>query len=85
LVGRNPDGSLTADQGEKAKTRFEAVNRGWVSITRPWHLLTTNAGAGNPHAATAEKGHRLMEVLVERLSGFLVELSAAEVDERFPY
>ncbi len=85
LVGRRPDGSLTADQGEKAETRFEAVNRGWVSITRPWHLLTTNAGAGNPHAATAEKGQRLMQVLVERLSGFLVELSAAEVDERFPY
>lgn len=85
LVDRRPDGSLTADQGEKAATRFEAVNRGWVSITRPWHLLTTNSGAGNPHAAAAEKGRRLMEILVERLARFLVELSAAELDERFPY
>lgn len=85
LVDRHPDGRLTADEGKKAVTRFEAVNRGWVSITRPWHLLTTNAGAGNPHAATAEKGRRLMDLLVERLAGFLVELSAAEVDERFPY
>ena len=85
LVARRDDGTLTADQGEKAETRFEAVNRGWVSITRPWHLLTTNAGAGNPHAATAEKGRRLMDVLVERLAGFLVELSDAELDERFPY
>lgn len=85
LVARNPDGSLAADDGRKASTRFDAVNRGWVSITRPWHLLTTNAGAGNPHAATAEKGHRVMEVLVERLAGFLVELSTAEIDERFPY
>ncbi len=85
LVGRNPDGTLTADEGRPAKTRFEAVNCGWVSITRPWHLLTTNAGVGNPHAATAEKGQRHMNALVERLSQFLVELSAAEVDERFPY
>jgi len=85
LVAKNPDGTLAADAGSTAKTRFEAVNRGWVSITRPWHLLTTNAGAGNPHAATAEKGRRLMEVLVDRLAGFLVELSAAELDERFPY
>ncbi len=85
LVARNPDGTLAADAGTKAVTRFEAVNRGWVSITRPWHLLTTNAGAGNPHAATAEKGRRLMEVLVDRLAGFLVELSTAELDERFPY
>jgi creatinine amidohydrolase len=85
LVARKPDGTLAADDGRKAATRFEAVNRGWVSITRPWHLLTTNAGAGNPHAATAEKGRRLMEILVERLSSFLVELSAARLDERFPY
>jgi len=85
LVGRNPDGTLTADEAETAETRFEAVNRGWVGITRPWHLLTTNAGAADPHAATAEKGRRLMEVLIERLAGFLVELSESEVDERFPY
>lgn len=85
LVARRPDGSLTADEGRKAETRFEAVNRGWVSITRPWHLLTTNTGAGNPHAATAKKGRRLMEVLVDRLARFLVELSAAPLDERFPY
>ena len=85
LVARRPDGSLAADQGQKAPTRFEAVNRGWISITRPWHLLTTNAGAGNPHKATAEKGRRLMDVLVDRLADFLAELSEAELDERFPY
>ena len=85
LVGRNPDGSLTADEGRQAKTRFEALNQGWVSVTRPWHLLTTNAGAGNPHAASAQKGRRVMDLLVERLSRFLVELSEAELDERFPY
>jgi creatinine amidohydrolase len=85
LVARKPDGSLAADEGRTAETRFEAINRGWITIARPWHLLTTNTGAGNPHAATAEKGHRLMQVVVERLAQFLVELSAAEVDERFPY
>ena len=85
LVARNPDGTLTADEGKTAPTRFEAINRGWVSITRPWHLLTTNAGVTNPHAATAEKGRRLMQIIVDRLAGFLVELSAAEQDERFPY
>lgn len=85
LVMRHPDGSLAADDGATASTRFEAINRGWVSITRPWHLLTSNSGAGNPHPATAAKGQRMMELLVERLSTFLVELSAADLDERFPY
>jgi creatinine amidohydrolase len=85
LVARREDGSLAADEGRTAATRFEAVNRGWVSITRPWHLLTTNSGAGNPHAATAEKGARFLDLLVPRLATFLVELAAAPLDERFPY
>lgn len=85
LVGQRPDGSLTADDGTKAHTKFEAVNSGWVSITRPWHLLTSNTGAGNPHQATADKGEQLMKVLVERLASFLVELSAAELDGQFPF
>ena len=85
LVARKQDGALAADEGRPAQTRFEAVNRGWVSITRPWHLLTTNAGVGNPHAASAEKGRRLIALLADRLAGFLVELSDAELDERFPY
>ena len=85
LVLRDEKGNLVGDDGTVAEASFEAVNRGWVSITRPWHLLTTNSGAGYPHAATAEKGRQLMEVLVQRLSNFLVELSDAEIDDRFPY
>ena len=44
-----------------------------------WHLLTKHGGSGNPFAATAEKGRQLVELIVERLSGFLVELSDADV------
>lgn len=85
LVARNPDGALAADDGALAPSRFEAVNRGWVSITRPWHLLTTNSGAGNPHAATAEKGEKLLEAITARLGQFLLELSASELDATFPF
>lgn len=85
LVVRQSDGALTADAGETNRSRFHAVQRGWVGLSRPWHLLTSNTGSGNPHAATAEKGQRLMQVLVERLGQFLVELSAAPIDERFPF
>lgn len=85
FVARRPDGSLNADEGATADTRFEALNAGWVAMTRPFHLLTTNTGVGNPHAATAAKGQQLMDVLVERLGPFLAQLANAEVDERFPY
>lgn len=85
LVGKNPDGSLRADAGSVNPSRFEAVNKGWVSLTRPWHLLTTNTGSGNPHEATAEKGHKLIEVIVSRVAPFLKELSDSTLDDSFPF
>jgi creatinine amidohydrolase len=85
LVAMNDDGTLSADQGNKRPMRFEALNEGWVSITRPWHLLTTNSGAADPHAATADKGKRLMDLLVARLGTFLYELASAEIDDEFPF
>jgi creatinine amidohydrolase len=85
LVGRHADGSLLADAGNKRPFRLRALQEGWVSITRPWHLLTTNSGAAPPHAATAEKGRQLMDVIVERLAGFLVELAATPIDDMFPF
>ena len=85
FVLKNADGSIVADDGAVNPTRFDAINNGWVSITRAWHLLTTNTGSGNPHPATKEKGEKLMKVIVERLSGFLVELAASPLDEKFPF
>jgi creatinine amidohydrolase len=74
-----------ADDGAARPSRFEAINRGWVSITRPWHLVSANTGLGDPRAATAEKGRKLMDLLAPRLGDFLAQLALAEMDERFPY
>ncbi|HEY7326521.1 MAG TPA: creatininase family protein [Gemmataceae bacterium] len=74
-----------ADDGAAKPSRFDAINRGWISITRPWHLVSANTGLGDPRAATAEKGRRLMDVLVQRLGDFLIELAASPMDEEFPY
>ncbi len=74
-----------ADPGRLAPSRFEAVNRGWVEITRPWHLLTTNTGAGDPRPATAAKGEALTEAVVTRLADFLEDLAKSPVDETFPF
>jgi creatinine amidohydrolase len=85
LVARDEAGKLTADEGHARRSRFEAINRKWIGITRPWHLLTTNSGCGDPHSATAEKGEKLMAGLRERLVPFLVELAASPIDETFPF
>ena len=70
-----------ADAGAVRPSRFEAVNRGWVEMTRPWHLLTTNSGAGDPRAATAAKGEELTALVVERIGRFLCELAASPLDD----
>ncbi|MDP1560659.1 MAG: creatininase family protein [Pirellulaceae bacterium] len=85
LVAKHSDGSLAADSGATRPFRFEALQKSWVSITRPWHLLTQNSGSGNPHEASPEKGQRLMEVLKARLVPFIVQLCQADIDETFPF
>jgi creatinine amidohydrolase len=85
LVRVTPEGQLTADEGRPKQLRFEALREGWVGLTRPWHLLTTNSGCGNPHSATADKGQLLADAIVARVAPFLAELSQAEVDENFPF
>lgn len=74
-----------AGPGTMHKTKLDAVNKGWISITRPWHLLTDDTGAGDPSKASAEKGRKLMELLTQRLGQFLVDLAALPKDEKFPY
>lgn len=76
---------LAADQGERRPLRFEALKNGWVGISRPWHLLTTNSGSGNPHSATAEKGEQIYQEVVARIGTFLAELSQAVIDDYFPF
>jgi len=85
LVAIDDGGRLLADDGATPPTRFEAVNCSWVDMTRPWHLLTTNTGVGNPHKASAAKGRQVLELIVERLSQFLVDLSMTPLDENFPF
>ena len=85
LVVRNPDGTLRADAGATRPFAYEALEKGWVSVTRPWHLLTTNSGSGNPHAATATKGEKLTDAIVARIAPFLTELSSATTQEPFPF
>lgn len=74
-----------ADAGVAAPTAFEAINRGWIGITRPWHLVSKETGLGNPAAASAEKGRTLMDTLATRLGDFLIDLAKRPLDSTFPY
>lgn len=71
--------------GKGKSTRFDAINKGWVGVTRPWHLLTEDTGVGDPGAGSAEKGKKLVEMVTQRLGDFLYQLATSKVDEQFPF
>jgi len=48
-------------------------------------LLTSDTGVGDPGPATAEKGRKLMDIVVERIGDFLVDLAKGPMDEKFPF
>ena len=73
-----------AGSGQVRPARFEAIRKGWVSITRPWHLATDDTGVGDPALATADKGRKLTELVTARLGEFLYELAKSPMDEMFP-
>jgi len=74
-----------ADDGKVKKSRFKELEEKKIWMTRPWHLLTTNSGYGNPKKATEKKGEKIVEVSTDRISSFLIKLSKTKLDKKFPY
>jgi creatinine amidohydrolase len=65
--------------------RLAGMRAGWARAPRPWDKFTQDSGAGDPRAATAEKGARFFDAVTRELATFLVELSNAQMDDAFPF
>ena len=74
----------SASSGAVRGSRFEAVEKGWVKTSRRFARLNDHCAAGNPAAASAQKGREYLELVCTRISRFLVDLAEAPVDEHFP-
>ncbi|HVT26488.1 MAG TPA: creatininase family protein, partial [Lacipirellulaceae bacterium] len=68
-----------------AKFRLAGMRAGWARAPRPWSKYTQDSGAGDPRAASAEKGARFFDTVTRELAAFLVDLSSATVDDTFPF
>ena len=60
---------------------IEGFNKGIAWTPRHWDKISTDTGVGNPQAATAEKGRRFIEAVVNSLSGLVIEMIAKELYE----
>ena len=74
-----------ADAGDARAFRFEALRKGWVRTSREFARVNRHCGIGNPSRASAEKGHKYLDLVCERISAFLVELAEARIGEHFPH
>ena len=67
-----------AGPGDEKRFRIAALREGWAWSPRRWTQVSADTGVGDPRAATPEKGARYFRAVTERISGFLVELAAAD-------
>jgi creatinine amidohydrolase len=74
-----------AGDGQPRPFRFAALEAGWVRTSREFGRLNDHCGVGNPRCASAEKGHRYLDLVCSRITTFLVELARAPIDEHFPH
>ncbi|MEW6751833.1 MAG: creatininase family protein [Candidatus Latescibacterota bacterium] len=81
-----PDWVLPLEQAGEGRThrfRIRALREGWAWTQRDWTRATVDTGVGNPQAATPAKGEEYLRHLAARISSFLVELAAADLDDLY--
>jgi creatinine amidohydrolase len=67
-----------AGEGRERRFRIAALREGWAWAPRDWRQITADTGVGNPRRATADKGKKYFDVVVERLSQFFIDLAKTD-------
>ena len=67
-----------AGDGRTNPFRVRALREGWAWAPREWLRATVDTGAGDPRAASAEKGERYFKAVTEQIAGFLIELAGTQ-------
>ena len=78
-------GDIVPNTGYDKPFRFDALNEGWMKTSRNFANLNNECAAGDPAGSTAEKGEAYLDMVCNRLTKFLVELSNEPIDETFPH
>ena len=68
-----------AGAGRARRFRVAALREGWAWAQRDWPRVTDDTGVGDPKGASAATGERFVRDAAEKIAGYFVELSAADV------
>ena len=72
-----------AGEGKEKRHKIEALRKGWFWAERRWSQITEDTGAGNPKAATREKGEKLFKAITEDMATVFAELSAIDIQHLY--
>ncbi|MEO5579132.1 MAG: creatininase family protein [Gemmatimonadaceae bacterium] len=72
-----------AGDGRARRFKVKGLRDGWAWAPRQWTKVSDDTGTGNPALATAEKGARYLDLVAEQISGLLVDVAAADLDEMY--
>ena len=72
-----------AGKGEAKKFRIKALNEKWAWAERRWSQVTADTGIGDPSKATAAKGEKYFRAVVEKVSGLMLDLSKANINDMY--
>ncbi len=72
-----------AGPGRARRFKLAALREKWAWTPRVWRQVTEDTGVGNPAAATAEKGRKYVEAVIEKVTTFLVDLAKADPKEMY--
>lgn len=68
-----------AGKGESRPFALSTLQEKVAWVPRDWSKVTDDTGIGDPHAATAEKGRRFAEAVVEKYALFIFEFCKCEM------
>lgn len=72
-----------AGSGKAKKYAITALNEKWAWAERKWSQVTADTGVGNPEKSTAKKGEVAFNAIITKMSNFLVDLSAADINNLY--
>jgi creatinine amidohydrolase len=72
-----------AGDGAERRPKIAGLRERWAWTPRPWTQVSEDTGIGDPVASSSEKGERYFRLIVEKIAGFLVELSAADPQDLY--
>jgi creatinine amidohydrolase len=72
-----------AGEGVGKKFKIKALNENWAWAERQWSKVTADTGIGNPQKASPEKGEKCFNVVVNKISNFMIDLAGADVKDMY--